>query len=100
MAIAAGVNSPIVNAAQAKETAMIADLLMGTDELGVKYSRYKASDVRNAGSGGWSQKRGQPLEDDELKHSSSSSFYLDHLGTAGWRMDFTQRVVWYNLTHE
>ncbi len=39
MAIAAGVNAPIVNAAQAKETAMIADLLMGNDELGIKYSR-------------------------------------------------------------
>ena len=39
MAIAAGVNAPIVNAAQAKETAMIADLLMGNDELGIKYIR-------------------------------------------------------------
>ena len=65
MAIAAGVNAPIVNAAQAKETAMIADLLMGNDELGIKYSRYKASDEQNVRNRECPKKQGHPPGEDE-----------------------------------
>ena len=40
MAIAAGVNAPIVNPTQAKRTALIADLLMGRDEFAMNYVLY------------------------------------------------------------
>jgi len=40
MAIATGVNAPIVNVAQAKQTIVSLDLLLGRDEFAMRYIRY------------------------------------------------------------
>lgn len=40
MAIAAGVNAPIVNAAQARQTIVSLDLLLGRDEFAMRYIKY------------------------------------------------------------
>lgn len=40
MALAAGVNAPIVNPSSARKTVMACDLLLGRDEFGMNYVRY------------------------------------------------------------
>jgi len=40
MAIAAGVNAPIVNPSQSRKAILIADLLLGRDEFGMNYVTY------------------------------------------------------------
>ncbi|MBN1399612.1 MAG: dihydropteroate synthase [Anaerolineae bacterium] len=48
MAVAAGVNAPIVNPQHARQTVLIADLLMGRDEYGMNYVTYYRQRTRES----------------------------------------------------
>ena len=50
MAIAAGVNAPIVNPGQSRKAILISDLLLGKDEYAMRYVRYHRQQAKRAAS--------------------------------------------------
>jgi 5-methyltetrahydrofolate--homocysteine methyltransferase len=48
MALAEGVNAPIVNPGQSRKAILISDLLLGKDEYAMRYVRYHRQQARKA----------------------------------------------------